>query len=124
MFSDLNLVKKGDVFYLRVLNKTLAYQADRIQTVLPDQTESLAIDKNKDYVTLVTCTPYAVNTHRLLIRGHRIPYTGAAGRDGSSGHARRDMARLKWQILSALAGFAAAAVIVSAILKIRERKMR
>ena len=74
LFTDLNLVKEGDVFYLHILNQTLAYEVDQIQTVLPDQTESLAITEGKDYVTLVTCTPYAVNTHRLLVRGIRTEY--------------------------------------------------
>ena len=62
LFTDLNLVEKGDVFYLHILGKTLAYEVDHIQTVLPEQTDSLAITEGKDYVTLVTCTPYAVNT--------------------------------------------------------------
>ena len=71
LFTDLNLVKSGDVFYLHVLGKTLAYEVDQILTVLPEETESLAITEGEDYVTLVTCTPYAVNTHRILVRGHR-----------------------------------------------------
>lgn len=77
LFTDLNLVEEGDIFYLHILNQTLAYEVDQIQTVLPDQTESLAIEEGKDYVTLVTCTPYAVNTHRLLVRGHRTTVEAA-----------------------------------------------
>lgn len=72
LFTDLNLLKEGDVFYLHILDRTLAYEVDQILTVLPVQTDSLGITPGKDYVTLVTCTPYAVNTHRLLVRGHRI----------------------------------------------------
>ena len=72
LFTDLNLLKEGDVFYLHILDRTLAYEVDQILTVLPAQTDSLGITPGKDYVTLVTCTPYAVNTHRLLVRGHRI----------------------------------------------------
>lgn len=67
----------GDVFYIKVLHHTFAYQVDQILTVLPSDTDSLQIEKGKDYVTLVTCTPYAVNTHRLLVRGTRIPYEEA-----------------------------------------------
>ena len=67
LFTDLNLVEEGDVFYLHVLGKTLAYEVDQILTVLPEQTESLGITDGDDHVTLVTCTPYAVNTHRLLV---------------------------------------------------------
>lgn len=72
LFTDLNLLKEGDIFYLHILDRTLAYEVDQILTVLPAQTDSLGITPGKDYVTLVTCTPYAVNTHRLLVRGHRI----------------------------------------------------
>lgn len=68
LFTDLNLVEEGDVFYLHVLGKTLAYEVDQILTVLPEQTESLGITDGDDYVTLVTCTPYAVNTHRVPMK--------------------------------------------------------
>ena len=77
LFTDLNLVEKGDVFYLHVLDRTLAYEVDQILTVLPEETESLAIKDGADYVTLITCTPYAVNTHRILVRGHRISVENA-----------------------------------------------
>ncbi len=77
LFSDLDRMTNGDVFYLKILGETLAYQVDNIQTVLPEETESLQVYEGKDYVTLVTCTPYAVNTHRLLVRGIRIPYEEA-----------------------------------------------
>lgn len=74
MFSDLPNVKIGDVFYIDILNETLAYQVDQIVTVLPEDTSYLQIEENKDYCTLVTCTPFGINTHRLLVRGSRIPY--------------------------------------------------
>lgn len=77
MFSDLNKLEKGDVFYLHVLDDTLAYMVLEINTVLPEDTSKLTIDKSRDSCTLVTCTPYGVNTHRLLIRGERIPYETA-----------------------------------------------
>lgn len=77
IFTDLNKMEVGDVFYIKVLHHTFAYQVDQILTVLPSDTDSLQIEKGKDYVTLVTCTPYAVNTHRLLVRGTRIPYEEA-----------------------------------------------
>ena len=67
----------GDVFYIKVLHHTFAYEVDQILTVEPQDTKALAIEKGKDYVTLVTCTPYAINTHRLLVRGKRIPYKEA-----------------------------------------------
>lgn len=77
LFTDMDKLKKGDVFYIKILGETFAYEIDQILTVLPEDTKALSIDSGKDYVTLVTCTPYAVNTHRLLVRGHRIPYEEA-----------------------------------------------
>ncbi len=74
LFTDLHKLKEGDIFYIHALNDTLAYEVDTIQTVLPDETASLKIVEGKDLVTLITCTPYMVNTHRLLVTGHRVPY--------------------------------------------------
>ncbi|MBQ9690520.1 MAG: class C sortase, partial [Eggerthellaceae bacterium] len=78
LFTDLDQVREGDVFYLHVLQQTFAYEVDSIRTVLPYETQLLKIEEGKDYVTLVTCTPYGVNTHRLLIRGHRVEFDGVA----------------------------------------------
>lgn len=78
MFTDLEQLTSGDVFYLHVLNETLAYQVVEINTVLPYDTSLLGIAPGEDLCTLVTCTPYGVNTHRLLVRGSRIPYKEAA----------------------------------------------
>lgn len=75
MFSDLDKLEVGDTFYLEVLNEFLAYEVDQINTVLPHDTAYLGLEEGKDLCTLVTCTPFGVNTHRLLIRGHRIAYT-------------------------------------------------
>ena len=75
LFSDIDQLEKGDKFYIHVLGDTLAYKVDTIHTVLPTDTSLLQIEDGKDLVTLVTCTPFGVNTHRLLVRGHRIPYT-------------------------------------------------
>ena len=77
MFTDLGQLVAGDVFYLHVLNETLAYQVNEINTVLPHDTSLLGIVPGEDLCTLVTCTPYGVNTHRLLVRGSRIPYEEA-----------------------------------------------
>ena len=74
MFSDLPQLKIGDVFYLEVLGETLAYQVDQIKTVMPYDVTYLGIEEERDLCTLVTCTPFGVNTHRLLVRGTRIPY--------------------------------------------------
>lgn len=72
MFSDLDQLRLGDVFYLKTLDETLAYMVLNISTVLPEDTSKLSIDPAQDTVTLVTCTPYGVNTHRLLVQGQRI----------------------------------------------------
>ena len=75
LFSDIDQLAEGDTFYIHVLGDTLAYKVDSINTVLPTDTRLLQIEDGKDYVTLVTCTPFGVNTHRLLVRGHRVSYT-------------------------------------------------
>jgi sortase A len=72
LFTDLDKLVEGDTFTISVLDETLTYQVDQILIVDPDDVSALAIDPEQDYVTLVTCTPYGVNTHRLLVRGHRI----------------------------------------------------
>ena len=74
LFTDLDQLTRGDVFYLHVLDEDLAYKVDQIKVVEPYDTEDLTIVQGKDYVTLVTCTPYGINTQRLLIRGERIPF--------------------------------------------------
>lgn len=78
MFTDLEQLTSGDIFYLHVLKETLAYRVVEIHTVLPYDTSLLGIVPGEDLCTLITCTPYGVNTHRLLVRGTRIPYEEAA----------------------------------------------
>lgn len=75
LFTDIDQLVDGDIFYIKVLDQTLTYRVDQIVTVTPDDVSALAIDPEQDYVTLVTCTPYGVNSHRLLVRGHRIETT-------------------------------------------------
>ncbi|RHS79218.1 class C sortase [Ruminococcus sp.] len=77
LFTNMDKMEVGDIFYIKVLDATLAYEVDQILTVLPEDTEALSIVPGQDYATLVTCTPFAINTHRLLVRGHRIPYEEA-----------------------------------------------
>ena len=72
LFSDLDKLTVGDRFILRVLDETLTYEVDQIHTVLPWEMDELEIVEGEDYCTLVTCTPYGINTHRLLVRGHRV----------------------------------------------------
>ena len=72
LFTDLDQLREGDTFLLQILDETLTYEVDQVLIVEPNEVGVLAIDPEEDYCTLVTCTPYGVNTHRLLVRGHRI----------------------------------------------------
>lgn len=74
LFTDLDKLKKGDHFLLHILNDTLCYQVDKITVVEPEDTSALSVVEGMDLVTLLTCTPYGVNSHRMLVRGHRVPY--------------------------------------------------
>ena len=125
LFTDLNLVKEGDVFYLHVLDRVLAYEVDQIQTVLPEETSSLAITEGEDYVTLVTCTPYAVNTHRILVRGHRTTYEEAKKIEKTeqkvSGSGNPSLLMLA---LCVIIGIVIAVVIVTAMNRMGNRKHR
>lgn len=80
LFTDLDKLEEGDLFYIHVLGETLCYEIDQIVVTIPSDTEAIQIEKGQDYVTLLTCTPYGVNTHRLLVRGRRteIPETPQA----------------------------------------------
>ena len=77
LFSDIDQLELGDKFFVHVLGDTLAYEVDSINTVVPTDMSLLQIEGGKDLVTLVSCTPFGINTHRLLVRGHRVPYTPA-----------------------------------------------
>ena len=100
LFSDIDQLAVGDTFYIHVLGDTLAYKVDSIHTVLPTDTSLLQIEDGKDQVTLVTCTPFGVNTHRLLVRGHRVLYTPdqeavvAAGKPAASSWTQHYLAGL------------------------------
>ena len=112
LFTDLNLLKAGDVFYFHVLDQTFAYEVDQILTVEPSQVESLSVVKGEDYATLVTCTPYAVNTHRLLVRGHRVPYSDEEYKENvKNAVPRSDKNYMMMQALCVLIGIVIAVVI-------------
>ncbi|EOU1700424.1 class C sortase [Clostridium perfringens] len=74
LFTDLDQLKEGDLFYFHVCGEIFAYKVDQILVVEPEQTSELAIKEGEDLATLFTCTPYSINSHRLLVRGHRVPY--------------------------------------------------
>lgn len=95
MFSDLDQLKAGDVFYIRVLDETHAYMILDINTVLPEDTSLLSIDPQRESVTLVTCTPFGVNTHRLLVRGERIE-VGMAERMVENAEVQKEPTKSTW----------------------------
>lgn len=110
LFTDLDKLVEGDVFYLHILGEVLAYQVDQIKVVLPNETEDLRINAEQDYVTLLTCTPYGVNTHRLLVRGTRIPYEEAAAVEQTA--EPHSSTWLKQYLEAALVGLVIALVLV------------
>lgn len=73
MFTNLDKIKSGDIFIIKYLDRTITYKVDQIKVVLPNNTDYIQIEDGKDFCTLITCTPYGVNSHRLLVRGKRIP---------------------------------------------------
>ena len=123
LFSDIDQLTEGDTFYIHVLGDTLAYRVDAINTVLPTDTSRLQIEGGKDYVTLVTCTPFGINTHRLLVRGHRMPYvpeqeaTAAAEKPAASSWTQHYLIGLG-------IGLGAVAVVGGAYFLVIRRRMR
>lgn len=75
MFTNLDQIEKGDLFFIHVLGETLCYRVNKISVVLPDEVKDLEIKRGKDLATLITCTPYGINSHRLYVQGYRVPYT-------------------------------------------------
>lgn len=108
LFTDLDQIKKGNHFYLVILGQTLAYRVDKISVVKPDALDALAIEPGRDLVTLLTCTPYGVNTERLLVRGHRVPYVPKTKAAEKGPLIDRNLA---WKLL--LVGLMSAAVILT-----------
>lgn len=117
LFDRLVDVKLGDQIYVEVYGETLAYQVDRIDIVLPEQTDKLLPVADEDLLTLVTCTPYAVNTHRLLVRGHRVPF------DAATADLAADAPRLVLQPwMYGLIGLALACLLVTALIVLISRR--
>lgn len=120
LFTELDKMQLGDIFYVKVLKETFAYQVDQILTVLPEETEALAIEPRADYVTLVTCTPYAINSHRLLVRAHAIPYLPSMeGEVGVMGNP----INLSWPHLALIAALILLAVVLAGV-RLRQLERR
>lgn len=120
LFTDLDQLKEGDQFYIHVLGEVLAYQVDQIKVVLPDETDDLKINAEKDYVTLITCTPYGINTHRLLVRGVRVPYVEEDEKEAQS--VSRGSTWLEQYLHAALAGGGVIAAVILGTVIISNRK--
>lgn len=122
LLTGLDEMEAGDRFYLHVLDQTLAYEVDQITVVLPNETDEIRIVEGKDYVTLLTCTPYGVNTHRLLVRGERTSYTPQAVsvRVAQS----EEITGIPMQVMIWIAAVAAALLIliVAVVILIKERR--
>lgn len=115
LFTDVHKMKKGDLFFIHNLERTLAYQVDQILVVEPDDFTPVLVKKGKDYATLLTCTPYGINSHRLLVRGHRVPYRKAV----EKARAQHPWYAHRWIILTML--FFVILVIGSLIFWYRKR---
>ncbi|WP_088363401.1 class C sortase [Bacillus cereus] len=118
LFTDLDKIKESDVFYIHSLDKVLAYQVDQIKVVLPSETEDLLIVNDQDYATLLTCTPYGVNTHRLLVRGHSIPYEP---KEKEKVVASAPSVLEDWKMIASIVAVLVA-VILLVLIKIRKKK--
>lgn len=125
LFSDLDLMQVGDGFTIHTLNQTLTYQVDQITVILPEEIEALAIEPGGDYVTLMTCTPYAVNTHRLLVRGVRVEEAAPTPEPAQSGKEPPDARRLLQNVvLPALAAVLFGTMLVLLMKVIRGGKRK
>ena len=127
LFTDLDQLEPGDLFYITVLDEKLAYKVDQIRTVLPEETDDLAIEEDKDLVTLVTCTPYGVNSHRLLVRGERTEYIEEEDAANPGIILRNPLEgtdRTQTLLVMGLLAFILFLVILSIVLKISDRRKR
>ena len=123
LFTNLDQLEKGEVFFLHIMGETLAYKVDNIAVVLPHETEGILIDPEQDYVTLVTCTPYGINSHRLLVRGIRVTYEEAKQIE-SVQHKKKGSTWQQQYIRAILIGLGIAFVSALAIVLIRRRRMK
>ena len=121
LFSDIENLDMGDIFYIHVLEDTLAYQVDAINTVLPSDISNLQIEDDHDYVTLATCTPFGVNTHRLLVRGTRVPLEIAQEEVSQIGPATSSWSQ---HYLSGLAAGASLLIVLIAVYLLAGRRKR
>lgn len=117
LFTDLDQMEEGDTFILNILGHKLAYEVDQIKVVLPEKMSDLEIQEGKDLCTLVTCTPYGINTHRLLVRGHRVKYVETKVQE------QKEVSKPKTDTRLVIAGAAVGAVVLFIIIfAVRRRR--
>ncbi|NSF74246.1 class C sortase [Blautia wexlerae] len=117
LFTDLDQMEEGDTFILNILGHKLAYEVDQIKVVLPEEMSDLEIQEGKDLCTLVTCTPYGINTHRLLVRGHRVKYVETKVQE------QKEVSKSKTGIRPVIAGAVAGVVVLFIIIfAVRRRR--
>lgn len=117
LFTDLDQMEEGDTFILNILGHKLAYEVDQIKVVLPEEMSDLEIQEGKDLCTLVTCTPYGINTHRLLVRGHRVKYVETKVQE------QKEVSKPKTDTRLVIAGAVAGAVVLFIIIfAVRRRR--
>ncbi|MFR7820674.1 class C sortase [Candidatus Pseudoruminococcus sp.] len=119
LFTDLDKMELGDVFYIHVLGKVLAYKVDQIKVVLPEDDSDIQIIEGEDYVTLLTCTPYGINDHRLLVRGTRIPYEEKSKEITATPPTQNDdKEQLPVEVIATIAAIIVATIVIAIILLI------
>lgn len=125
LFTDIDQMEEGDTFTVTVLDHVLTYQVDQIKVVLPSELYALRIEDGQDYTTLVTCTPYGVNSHRLLVRGHRIATPESADKAKSVIDAKKDAIIINLQLaVPFIAGGAVIALIIVMLVRKRKRNKK
>lgn len=131
-FDYLTDMEEGDVFYVHVLDRVLKYEVDSVKVILPEETNDLRIIRGEDHVTLLTCTPYSVNTHRLLVKGNRVEYDDSkyltmganAAKFGSEGMYFFGLKLPYWALTLVIAGFVVLVAIIVFICLRRSKKKR
>lgn len=127
LFTDLTEVKEGDIFFLDIFGEKLAYEVDQIKTVLPSELDDLRVEPGQDYCTLVTCTPYGVNSHRLLVRGVRTDYQEAVENPDTFREKEvesRWMEEYKKALLISVICFTVCLIVIRIVRRVRENRSR
>lgn len=125
LLTDLDELEIGDYFYIKVLNETLAYKVDDIHSVEPNDTSDLKPVAGKDYITIITCTPYGQNTHRLLVRGERVEYTPQEEEDGTYTITNIiNLQAISWWVIAAVIGGVVLIIVILLLIIFKKNKKR